>query len=111
MQELNNGSNQISQGMNTLSNGLDRYNKEGINKINSLVNSDVKTLQKRFAALVELSKNNKTIDSIPTNATGNSKIIFMIDSKSKTNDVKKDITSKETKVTFWNTINCFIIFT
>lgn len=104
MQELNNGSNQISQGMNTLSNGLDRYNKEGINKINSLVNSDVKTLQKRFAALVELSKNNKTIDSIPTNATGNSKIIFMIDSKSKTNDVKKDITSKETKVTFWDKI-------
>lgn len=104
MQELNNGSNQISQGMNTLSNGLDRYNKEGINKINSLVNSDVKTLQKRFAALVELSKNNKTIDSIPTNATGNSKIIFMIDSKSKTNDVKKDITPKETKVTFWDKI-------
>lgn len=104
IEQLNNGSNQISQGMNTLSNGLDRYNKEGINKINSLVNSDVKTLQKRFAALVELSKNNKTIDSIPTNATGNSKIIFMIDSKSKTNDVKKDITPKETKVTFWDKI-------
>lgn len=104
IEQLNNGSNQISQGMNTLSNGLDRYNKEGINKINSLVNSDVKTLQKRFAALVELSKNNKTIDSIPTNATGNSKIIFMIDSKSKTNDVKKDITPKETKVTFWDRI-------
>ena len=104
IEQLNNGSNQISQGMNTLSNGLDRYNKEGINKINSLVNSDVKTLQKRFAALVELSKNNKTIDSIPTNATGNSKIIFMIDSKSKTNDIKKDITPKETKVTFWDRI-------
>ena len=83
--------------MKTLSNGLDKYNKEGINKINKLVNGDVKTLQKRMNALKELSNENKMIDNSPTNSSNNSKIIFMIDSvsipdnnKDKVKEEKKD---------------------
>lgn len=88
--KLNNGSNQISTGMNTLSDGLDKYNKEGINKINTLVNGDISTLQKRLDALVKLSNENKIIDSTPSNASNSSKIIFMIDSAFKNDDTKID---------------------
>ena len=104
LKQLNNGSNQIANGMNKLSDGLDKYNKQGINKINSLVNGDVKTLQKRMDALIKLSNKYKTIDSVPTNAKNNSKIIFMIDSVSKTNEVKALEPVKETKKTIWDKI-------
>ena len=102
LNKLNDGSNQISTGMSSLSDGLDKYNKEGINKINSLVNGDVKTLQKRLDALMKLSNENKIIDSTPSNASNSSKIIFMIDSVSKTNDIKSDESVEETKSSFWD---------
>ena len=101
VKKLNNGSNEISTGMEALSNGLDKYNKEGINKITNLVNGDVKTVQKRLAALMELSNKNKTIDSIPSNASNSSKMIFMIDSVSKPNDNKSNESIKETKRSIW----------
>lgn len=90
LNKLNNGSNQISTGMKTLSDGLGKYNKDGINKISDLVNGDIKTFQKRLDALIELSNENKTIDITPINASNSSKIIFMIDSVSKTNDIETD---------------------
>ena len=105
LNKLNDGSNQISAGMNTLSDGLDKYNKEGINKINKLVNGDVKTLQKRLDALIELSNENKMIDMSPSNTSNSSKIIFMIDSVSKPNkDVKIDESVEESKSSLWDKI-------
>ena len=105
LNKLNEGSNQISAGMNTLSDGLDKYNKEGINKINKLVNGDVKTLQKRLDALIELSNENKMIDMSPSNTSNSSKIIFMIDSVSKpNNDVKIDESVEESKSSLWDKI-------
>ena len=105
LNKLNDGSNQISAGMNTLSDGLDKYNKEGINKINKLVNGDVKTLQKRLDALIELSSENKMIDMSPSNTSNSSKIIFMIDSVSKpNNDVKIDESVEESKSSLWDKI-------
>ena len=101
---LNDGSKQLSSGMNTLSNGLEKYNKEGINKINELVNGDVKTLQKRLDALVKLSNENKTVDDVPNGANGNSKIIFMIDSKMKSNNIKIESKKEEKKDSLWNKI-------
>ena len=105
LNKLNYGSNQISAGMNTLSDGLDKYNKEGINKINKLVNGDVKTLQKRLDALIELSNENKMIDMSPSNTSNSSKIIFMIDSVSKPdNEVKVDESVEESKSSLWDKI-------
>ena len=101
---LNDGSSQISNGMRTLSDGLDRYNKEGINKISNLVNGDVKTLQKRVDALIELSNENKTIDSTPLDASKSSKMIFMIDSVSKQNNTKPSKVVKETKSSIFDKI-------
>ena len=101
---LNDGSKQISSGMNALSNGLEKYNNEGINKISNLVNGDVKTLQKRIDALINLSHENKTIDSIPNESKGNSKIIFMIDSISEPVEVKVETNNKAKKISFWGKI-------
>ena len=75
--------------MSALSDGLDKYNKEGINKISKLVNGDVKTLQKRLDAIIKLSNDNRMIDNVPNGADSNSKIIFMIDSVSEVGENKK----------------------
>ena len=102
--KLNDGSKQISTGMNTLSDGLEKYNKEGINKISDLVNGDIKTFQKRLDALIKLSDENKTIDNIPFGSKSNSKIIFMIDSISKPDEVKVEIPKEENKKSFWDKV-------
>ncbi len=101
---LNDGSKQISTGMSALSSGLEKYNKEGINKINNLVNGDVKTLQKRLDALIQLSNNNQTIDTLPNSANGNSKIIFMIDSLSKPSETIVETSKEEQKSSLWDKI-------
>ena len=104
LNKLNDGSKEISTGMNVLSDGLEKYNKEGINKISDLVNGDVKTLQKRLDALIKLSDENKTIDNIPSESKSNSKIIFMIDSISKHDEVKVEIPKEEKKESFWKKV-------
>lgn len=102
--KLNSGSKQIANGMGSLSLGLDRYNKEGINQINRMVNGDVKSLQQRLDALKEISMENRTIDTTPSGASNSSKIIFMIDSASKPKDTHEDKTIKETKDSIWDKI-------
>ena len=103
LNRLNTGSNQVTNGIKTLSDGLDKYNREGINKISKLVNSDVKLIQKRLDALIKISNDNKMIDNVPKNAKSNSKIIFMIDSKSKPIEEKIEI-KEEKKETFWDRV-------
>lgn len=103
LNRLNTGSNQVTNGIKALSDGLDKYNREGINKISKLVNSDVKLIQKRLDALIKISNDNKMIDNVPKNAKSNSKIIFMIDSKSKTVEEKIEI-KEEKKETFWDRV-------
>lgn len=88
---LNDGSNKVTNGMDELSKGLDKYNREGINKISKLVNGDVKKFQSRFEAVMKLSKDYKTFDSINKNDTGISKIVFMIDSINKIKEEKIEI--------------------
>ena len=94
----------MSSGINALSNGLDKYNKEGIKKISKLVNGDVKTLQKRLDALVKLSKDNKTVDKIPNKSKSSSKIIFMIDSKEMPKRTKTETKKIEKKDSFWDKV-------
>ena len=90
--KLSNGSNTINNGMNTLNNGLNRYNKEGINKLNRVVNGNIKSYQNKINELIKLSKESN-IDIYTNNTKTNSKIIFMIDSKSikEQNNTKKEV--------------------
>ena len=104
LNQLNNGSKAMSSGMNALSKGLDKYNKEGINKISQLVNGDVKTLQQRLDALIELSNKNNLLDEKEKNTKSTSKMIFMIDSKSKPVEVITNNKKEEKKKSFFDKI-------
>ena len=94
---LNDGSNKVTNGMDELSKGLDKYNREGINKISKLVNGDVKKFQSRFEAVMKLSNDYKTFDSINKNDTGISKIVFMIDSINRTKEEKIEIKEEKSE--------------
>ena len=107
MDKLNNGSNLVAKGTKELSNGLEKYNKLGINKISSAVNGPVKSTQKRLESIVKLSKECKLLDDKDSKTNGKSKIIFMIDSatsiEENTTNVKEVKTSK-TKKSFWDKV-------
>ncbi len=80
---LNDGTQQLSQGMDLFNKGIKMYNTEGISKLSKFVNGDIKSLEGKIEALVNLSNNYKTMDDIDSNAFGSSKIIFLIDSVKK----------------------------
>ena len=69
--------------MRAFSEGINKYNTEGIQKISSFVNGDIKDLQKRVQALVDLSNSYKTVDDIDSNSVGESRLIFIIDAVKK----------------------------
>jgi len=73
----------------TLVEGLEKFNNEGIQKLAETINEDVKNIEARMEALINLSNDYKTMDDINTEAEGSSKIIMIID------EVKKE---KENKV-------------
>ena len=85
---LNNGSNELANGMKLFDEGLNKYNTEGISKLSSFINGDVKSIEGKIEALINLSNNYKTMDDIDSDATGSSKIIFMIDSVKKEKEKK-----------------------
>lgn len=76
---LDDGSYKLSTGMEEFSMGLDKYNREGINKLVKTVNGDIKSLAKRIEALEKLSNEYKLLDLSSNNTKTSSKIIFMID--------------------------------
>ncbi len=95
---LNDGANQLSNGMNTLNEGLNRYNTEGIQKISNFVNGDIKSLEGKIEALAKLSKEYKTFDDTPENASGSSKIIMVVDSirnEEKTTTTKVEVIEED----------------
>ena len=85
---LNNGANELANGITLFDDGLNKYNKEGISKLSKLVNGDVKSLEGKVEALINLSKDYKTMDDINNDTEGSSKIIFMIDSVKKEKEKK-----------------------
>ena len=85
---LNNGSNELANGMKLFDEGLNKYNTEGISKLSSFINGDVKSIEGKIEALINLSNNYKTMDDIDSDVTGSSKIIFMIDSVKKEKEKK-----------------------
>lgn len=81
--------------INTLSNSFNKFN---------LVLGDVNSFQGKFDALMKLSDEYKTVDTSPVDTNSNSKIIFMIDSVSKPNDIKSDNYKEKVKNSIWDKI-------
>ena len=81
--------------INTLSNSFNKFN---------IVLGNVNSFQEKFNALMEIGDEYKTIDVSPLDANSNSKIIFMIDSVSKPNDIKSDSYKEKAKSSIWDKI-------
>jgi putative membrane protein len=102
---LYDGTNSLTKGIETLSTGLEKFDSEGIKKINSFVNGDVKDIEGKIEALINLSNAYNTFDDINDGDHGNSKIIFIIDSvkKEKVKDNNSKIATVEKK-SLWQKI-------
>jgi len=81
--------------INTLSNSFNKFN---------VVLGDVNSFKGKFDALMKLSDEYKTVDTSPVDANSNSKIIFMIDSISKPNDIESNNYKEKAKVSIWDKI-------
>ena len=66
-----------------------KFDEEGIQKIYSIVNNNVRDLQFRVKKLRELSNEYNTFTNIDENAKGNVKFIMMIDSLKKEEEKKE----------------------
>lgn len=87
--QLLEGANTISDGAKTLAEGMSEFDEEGISKIVSLVNGDVKDLQTRIEKLQDLANEYNSFAGIEEGNEGTTKFIFLIDA------IKND--SKEEK--------------
>lgn len=63
----------------TLVEGMEKFDNEGIQKLTEAINGDVKNIEARLEALVDLSNEYKIMDDIASEDTGSSKIIMIID--------------------------------
>ena len=86
--QLLEGANTISDGAKTLAEGMSEFDEEGINKIVSLVNGDVKDLQTRIEKLQDLANEYNSFAGIEEGNEGTTKFIFLIDAIK--NDTKEE---------------------
>ena len=83
--QLLEGASTISDGAKTLAEGISEFDKEGINKIVSMVNGDVKDLQTRVEKLQNLANEYNSFAGKDEEAEGTTKFIFVVDSLKKDN--------------------------
>ena len=86
--QLLEGASTISDGAKTLAEGISEFDEEGINKIVSLVNGDVKDLQARVEKLQDLANEYNSFAGIEEGNEGTTKFIFLIDAIK--NDTKEE---------------------
>ena len=89
LNQLTAGTDTLENGTNELQNGMRKFDEEGIQKIYSIVNNNVRDLQFRIKKLRELSNEYNTFTNIDENAKGNVKFIMMIDSLKKEEEKKE----------------------
>ena len=97
---LYNGIDTLDQGINEVSNGISTINSEGIKKVSSLVNGEVKSKAEKLEKLVELGEKYKSISSENLSKDSETKMVLVIDGieYKEVNNTKKDETKK---VSFW----------
>ena len=87
MNDLDNGAQELKNGISQLDSGIAQFNSQGINKISNIVNGDVKSIEGKIKALVQLSNNYKTFDENGENTEGSTKIIMVINQVKKASEV------------------------
>lgn len=74
------GVTELKNGSMKLSNGLNEFNNQGVEKLTSVINTDIKDLVTRFKATVDVSKNYKSFSGISDEMDGQVKFIYRTDS-------------------------------
>ena len=97
--QLLEGASTISDGAKTLAEGISEFDKEGINKIVSMVNGDVKDLQTRVEKLQDLANEYNSFAGKDEEAEGTTKFIFVVD------NLKKDSKKEESNMPVENSEN------
>ena len=69
---------EILKGATTLYDGLNKFNKEGISKITSVLNGKVKTYSKKIEKLIDLGNEYNSFSMKDKNTDGKTKFIMMI---------------------------------
>ena len=77
--QLLEGANSISEGATTLSEGITQFDEEGINKIVSYINGDLKDIQLRIEKLLDLANYYNNFAGLEEGTKGNTKFIFVVD--------------------------------
>ncbi len=98
LNKLYNGVDELDNGIESLDNGITTFNNEGIKTLTNFVNNDVKTTSERVKALVDLSNDYNTFDSVDSSVSGSTKFIYVVDSKKvdKKVNTKKEVKKEET---------------
>ena len=97
---LYNGIDKLDSGINELSTGITKFNNDGINKIYTLVNNNVKSTTDKIKMLTELGNNYASFSGKRSSDDGSVKFVFSIASKSVEN---KTVNNEKatTKLSFW----------
>ena len=75
---FNSKNNEILKGATDLYNGLNKFNKEGISKITSVLNGKVKTSTKKIEKLIDLGNGYNSFSMKNKNTDGKTKFIMMV---------------------------------
>lgn len=102
---LANGTETLKQGAETLSIGMTKFDNDGISKINSLVNGDLKDDIESLKKIIDANNNYQTFTMKNDNDKSNTKFIMTIDSKEKKVTSKKKATKKNTKKSVFSIFN------
>lgn len=78
--QLLEGANSISEGATTLSEGITQFDEEGVNKIVSYINGNLKDMQLRIEKLLDLANEYNNFAGLEEGTEGNTKFILEIDS-------------------------------
>lgn len=96
------GIGMLNDGAVTLNNGIKTYNKEGIKKISSLVNNEVKVTTNRVKELSKLGNDYNSFAG-KSDMDGETKFIMVIDSKKVPKEIKK-ANNETKKLSLWDRI-------
>lgn len=98
--ELWNGTTKIYNGTSELSEGITKFNDDGISKINNYINGNVKSIESKVNALIELGEDYDTFTMKSKENEGKTKFILVVDSV-KVKEQQKDFTKEKVKDSFW----------
>ena len=98
------GLDSLLDGAQTLSNGIEQFDNEGINKIATLVNDKVKPTSNKLQSLTKLANDYNTFTKTSNNVDSNTKFILVIDSQKKVEEKKETKTTKKANETFMDRV-------